>query len=96
MKEILNILPLEISILIILLLFISIVLFVFIDKFYSSIKYKASFIYYLEFVLNWEEISNKMKANKNAKKYFKIIILLNVVFLFFSFWFILEISKISQ
>ena len=96
MKEIISLLPSEIIILIILLIIISIILFAFIDKFYSIINYKARFIYYLEFFLEWEKISKRMNGNKKAKKYFKIIILINVILLITSIIFLVEIFNLNH
>ena len=86
--------PVEIIILIIFLVINSVVLFIFIDKFYKTIKYKASFIYYIELFFNWDKIRNKMNNNKEAKKYFKVIIYLNIIFLVVCLLFFLKIMSI--
>jgi len=88
--------PVEIFILIIFIIINSVVLFIFIGKFYKTIKYKANFIYYIEFFFNWDTIRKKINDNKKAKKYFKAIIYLNIVFLITSLLFILSIMSIMQ
>ena len=95
MMNIIKLLPIEIIILVVFLFINTIVLFIFIDKFYRSINYKASFIYYIEFIFNWEKIRIKMKNNKTAKKYFKKIIISNIIFIIVSICFLIEIFKIS-